>query len=545
MSAAVRVVLAQINLVVGDVEGNADRMLSAAIEARDRLSAQLIVFPELAVTGYPPEDLLFRTDVMARVDNAMKRLASGIRGIDALVGCPLSTAHGTYNAASWVRDGQVVATYRKQVLPNYGVFDEQRYFVSGSSPCVVEMRGVRVGVTICEDIWVPGPARAARDAGARVIVNINASPYHLGKGPERESAVRARVQETGCGVLYANLIGGQDEFLFDGQSFAIGRDGGIRMRAGSFREGLFPVDIDATGEVVAGAVAPVADHDESLYEALVLGVRDYVRKNRFNSVLVGLSGGIDSGVTLALATDALGAERVEAVMMPSPYTSDLSLAVAREEAERLRVAYRVIPIDRLLDDFKQALSGGAVTGPGGIVEENLQARIRGVLLMALSNRGGQLVLTTGNKSETAVGYATLYGDMAGGLAVIKDVSKTRVYRLARFINARARERGDREIIPEEVIRRAPSAELAHGQKDSDSLPPYDVLDPIVEAYVERNMSVDDIVAQGSDRPTVERVLSMMRRSEHKRRQSPPGIRVTSRSFGRDWRYPITCNYPTR
>ncbi|MHB1586621.1 MAG: NAD+ synthase [Acidiferrobacteraceae bacterium] len=544
MSGALRVVLAQLNLMVGDLDGNVERMRAAAFEARDALGAHLVVFPELAVTGYPPEDLLFRSDTAPRVARALKRLEDGARGIDMLVGYPLATECGLYNAAAWLRDGRAMATYRKCVLPNYGVFDEQRYFTPGTAPSVFEIHGIRVGITICEDIWVPGPAKAARDAGAVTIVNMNASPFHLGKGIEREAVVRSRVRETGCAVLYANLVGGQDEFLFDGSSFAVSRDAEVRMRAPGFEEGLFVVDLDTSGEVLAGTVVPIAEADASLYDALVLGVRDYVRKNRFDGVLIGLSGGIDSALTLALAVDALGADQVRAVMMPSPYTSALSLSGASDEAARLGVDYQVIPIDGLFDDFMRALS---VDGPGvqgGVMAENLQARIRGVVLMAVSNRSGRLVLTTGNKSEIAVGYATLYGDMAGGLAVIKDVSKTRVYRLAQLVNDRARARGEPPVIPDEVILRPPSAELAHGQKDSDSLPPYDVLDPIVEAYVEQNLSIDEIVAQGLERSTVLRVLALIRRNEHKRRQSPPGIRVTRRAFGRDWRYPITCSYPS-
>ncbi len=544
MSGTLRVVLGQLNLMVGDLDGNVERMRVAALEARDGLGAHLIVFPELAVTGYPPEDLLLRSDMATRVTGALKRLQNGIHGIDIIVGHPLTTECGLYNAATWLRDGRAIATYRKCVLPNYGVFDEQRYFIPGSEPCVFEVRGVRVAITICEDIWAPGPARASRDAGAVTIINMNASPFHLGKDIEREAAVRSRVRETGCAVLYANLVGGQDEFLFDGSSFAMGRDAEVRMRAPGFQEGLFVVDLDASGEVLAGTVSPIADADASLYDALVLGVRDYVGKNRFDGVLIGLSGGIDSALTLALAVDALGADRVRAIMMPSPYTSAQSLAGARQEAARLGVDYHVIPIDGLFDDFMRALATEVPEGPGGVMAENLQARIRGVLLMAVSNRSGWLVLATGNKSEMAVGYATLYGDMAGGLAVIKDVSKTRVYRLAHWVNDRARERGEPPVIPEAVILRPPSAELAYGQKDSDSLPPYDVLDPIVEAYVERNLSIDEIVAQGLERSTVERVLALIRRNEHKRRQSPPGIRVTSRAFGRDWRYPITCSYPS-
>jgi NAD+ synthase (glutamine-hydrolysing) len=545
MSGHLRIVMAQINLLVGDVDGNAERMRAAVAEARDRLKGHVVVFPELALIGYPPEDLLLRPEVGRRVARALQHMEKGARGIDVVVGHPLAADGRLYNAVSWLRDGRTIAVYRKCELPNYSVFDEQRYFLAGADACVVEVHGVRLGLTICEDIWTPGPVAAARDAGAVAIVNINASPYHTGKWREREEIARLRVRETGCSLVYANLVGGQDELVFDGSSFAMDRKGRILVQAPAFREGLHAVDLDTSGEVQVGTRASLPATDEGIYEALVLGVRDYVRKNGFQGVLIGLSGGIDSALTLALAVDALGVDAVRAVMMPSPYTSEISLAGARAEAVRLGINYRVIPIHGLFDSFITVLSGEFEGAPAGITGENLQARIRGVLLMAISNESGRLVLTTGNKSEMAVGYATLYGDMAGGFAIIKDVSKTQVYQLAEYVNRRASERGEAIVIPGEVIRRPPSAELAPGQKDSDSLPPYEVLDPIIEAHVERNLSIEEMITAGMDAPTVERVVGMIRRNEYKRRQAPPGVRITRRAFGRDWRYPITSGYSSR
>ncbi|MHB8415022.1 MAG: NAD+ synthase [Acidiferrobacteraceae bacterium] len=544
MSGWLRIVMAQMNLLVGDMDGNVERMCAAVAEARDRFKGHVVVFPELALIGYPPEDLLLRPEVGRRVARALQRMEEGARGIDVVVGYPLSVEGRLYNAASWLRDGHTIAVYRKCELPNYSVFDERRYFVAGAEACVVDVRGVGLGLTICEDIWTPGPVAAAQRAGAAAIVNINASPYHTGKWREREEIARLRVRETGCSLLYTNLVGGQDELIFDGSSFAMDRKGQVLVQAPAFREGLHAVDLDASGEVQVGARASLPDTDEGIYEALVLGVRDYVRKNGFRGVLIGLSGGIDSALTLALAVDALGAEAVRAVMMPSPYTSELSLEGARAEAARLGIDYRVIPIHGLFDRFITVLAGEFDGAPAGVTGENLQARIRGMLLMAISNESGRLVLTTGNKSEMAVGYATLYGDMAGGFAVIKDVSKTQVYRLAEYVNRRARDRGEAVVIPDEVVRRPPSAELAPGQKDSDSLPPYEILDPIIEAHVERNLSIEDMITAGLDGPTAERVVGMIRRNEYKRRQAPPGVRITRRAFGRDWRYPITCGYPS-
>jgi NAD+ synthase (glutamine-hydrolysing) len=502
------------------------------------MAADLVVFPELALTGYPPEDLLLRPALRTRVHEGLERVRQQVRGIHVLVGHPFEALGGLYNSANLLHDGQVLGRYHKQHLPNYSVFDEKRYFVPGTDPCVVRIGGVPVGITICEDIWMPGPALQARDAGARLLVNINASPFHAGKAREREAAVADRVRETGLPVVYLNLVGGQDELVFDGESFVMDADGVLARRMPACEEGLYLVEV-APGEParpLPGEVAPALPQVESIYRALVLGVRDYVQKNGFPGAVIGLSGGIDSALTLAIAVDALGAERVEAVMMPSRYTADMSREDAAREAGTLGVKYRVIPIEQPFSAFLDALREEFAGLPPDTTEENIQARCRGVILMAISNKTGRILLTTGNKSEMAVGYATLYGDMAGGFAPIKDVPKTLVYRLARHRNAAG------EVIPQRVLERPPSAELATDQKDTDSLPPYEILDPILERYVERDWSIERIVAEGFDPAIVGRVARMVDRNEYKRRQAPPGVRITRRAFGRDRRYPITSGY---
>jgi NAD+ synthase (glutamine-hydrolysing) len=542
MPSTLRIALAQLNLFVGDVAGNTQRVIDAAADARDRLKADLIAFPELTLCGYPPEDLLFHNGMRKQVASALQRVRQETHGIAVLIGYPEYTADGIYNAATLVRDGVVVANYRKQELPNYAVFDEKRYFKHGQDSAIVELNGMRVGLLICEDVWEPGPAIAARRAGAQALVVINGSPYSLGYQDRREQIVRDRVRATGAPVVYVNMVGGQDELVFDGGSFVMDDAGEVVQRVPPFVEGLFEAEVELVGDRVRprrARVEPPPSEEASVYNALVMGVRDYVTKHGFPGVVLGLSGGIDSALTLAIAVDALGADRVHAVMMPSRYTSHMSIEDAAEQTRALGVRHDVISIESMfaaaLDSLKDVFAGRAPDA----TEENIQARCRGLLLMAISNKTGKMVLTTGNKSEMAVGYATLYGDMAGGFAPIKDCNKLLVYRLARYRNSVA------PVIPTRVIERPPSAELRPDQKDSDSLPPYEILDPILELFIEDDLSVDEIEARGFDRATVGRVLDMVKRNEYKRRQAPPGVRISDRAFGRDWRYPITSGYRTR
>ena len=533
-----RIAIAQLDFLVGDVAGNARRVLEAAREARDRLGANAVVFPELTLSGYPPEDLILRRDFLAAVETALERLAREIDGITVILGFPEATDAGVYNSAAVIRDGNIQRTYRKQRLPNYGVFDEKRYFRPGDAPCVFELGGVPVGLTICEDIWQPGPVEQSAAVGARLILNLNASPYQAGKVRDREAVVRERVGAAGIPLLYANLVGGQDELVFDGASFVMDRHGVIAARLPEFEECLSAVDFEV-GEEVAPRPATLAPHlpdDASVYRALVTGIRDYVRKNRFKGAVLGLSGGIDSALTLALAADALGPEQVEAVLMPSRYTADMSNEDAILEAEALGCRYHTIPIEPAFNTFLDMLAPSFAGLPPDTTEENIQARCRGILLMAFSNKTGKILLTTGNKSEMSVGYATLYGDMAGGFAPLKDVPKMLVYRLCEYRNSLS------PVIPQRVIDRPPSAELRPDQKDEDSLPPYPVLDAILERYVERDESVADIIAAGYPEHDVIRVARMVDRNEYKRRQAPPGVKISRRAFGRDRRYPMTNGF---
>ncbi|GAB4289791.1 MAG: NAD+ synthase [Thiohalomonadaceae bacterium] len=534
-----RIALAQINPLVGDIDGNAARIIAAAERARDELHADAVLFPELCLTGYPPEDLLLRPGLHVRVLRALEEVKRRVAGLTLIVGLPRQAAGGLYNAAVVLRDGQLLGNYHKQHLPNYSVFDEKRYFAAGSEPCVVALNGVNVGITICEDVWHPGPVAQAAAAGARLILNLNASPFHINKGREREAVVRTRIEENGVPLVYVNQVGGQDELVFDGESFVMDAMGEVMLRAPAWQEGLWLAEFEVSEEVVRalpGAVAPLQPLEASVYDALVCGVRDYIEKNGFRGVVLGLSGGIDSALTLAVAVDAIGAARVEAVMMPSRYTADMSVEDAAEEARLLGVDYRVIAIEPLFNAFLDSLREEFAGTAPDTTEENLQARCRGVLLMAISNKKRKIVLTTGNKSEMAVGYATLYGDMAGGFDVLKDVPKTLVFRLAEYRNTRS------PVIPQRVIDRPPSAELAPDQKDTDSLPPYDILDAILERYVELDQCLEEIVAAGYDEATVRRVIRMVDRNEYKRRQAAPGVRITRRAFGRDRRYPITSGF---
>ncbi len=557
-----KIAIAQINCTVGDLAGNVARIAEFAERARAQ-GAALMLTPELSLCGYPPEDLLLRDDFYRNCDAALQELVARLRGIAVVVGHPRQIDCKRYNAASVIQDGRITATYHKHALPNYTVFDEQRYFESDDRPCVFQMNGIKFGVNICEDTWgKQGPLlanpgadgkelnlgvnicadtaeaeapRAARNAGAQVLLVLNASPYHLRKQRSRYNAMRERVIENGMPLIYCNMVGGQDELVFDGASFALNRNGEVTHQLTTFKETLGIVAIE-NDDLQAGDIAPESSLDAEVYDALCLGVRDYMTKNGFPGVLLGLSGGIDSALTLAIAVDALGAAKVHAVMMPSQYTASISLEDARAEAEVLGVRYSEIAIKPVFDAFLAALAGEFKGLSADTTEENLQARTRGTLLMAMSNKSGAIVLTTGNKSEMATGYATLYGDMAGGFAVLKDISKTLVYRLADHRNSISR------VIPQRVITRPPSAELRPNQTDQDNLPPYVVLDAIMEAYVEDNRGPREIEAMGYSRKDIERVIDLLRISEYKRRQAPLGIRVTPRGFGKDWRYPITNKY---
>ena len=527
--------LAQINCTVGDLEGNAARILDYAVRARDA-GADLVLTPELSLCGYPPEDLLLRVGFYRDCRRELDALAAKIDGIMAVVGFPEMAEDGKrYNAAAVIRDGRVVATARKHDLPNYEVFDEKRYFSAWNEPCILEIKGVRFGLTICEDVWWPEAPAMAKAAGAQVILSINASPYHKRKQATRHKAFRDWIHEAHLPMVYVNLVGGQDELVFDGASCVLDSNGNVVQQSAFFEESLELAVFEGTTPL-PGKVSSELTLEAEVYAALVQGTRDYVGKNGFPGVLLGLSGGVDSALTLAIACDALGADRVRAVMMPTQYTAQMSLDDAGEMARRLGVRYDVIPIRPVFDSFLATLSKEFEGRPADLTEENLQARIRGTILMSLSNKFGSMVLTTGNKSEMAVGYSTLYGDMAGGYAVIKDLAKTLVWDLSRYRNTVS------EIIPENIITRAPSAELRDNQTDQDSLPPYEILDGIMEAYLEMNRSQAEIVAQGFTLADVQRVVSLIKRSEYKRRQAPPGVRITLRGFGKDWRFPITSKY---
>ena len=532
-----RIAIAQMNLLVGDIEGNTERILEWIIRARDEMLADLVIFPELALTGYPPEDLLLRPGLHERVSHALQQLSSEVDGITALVGYPEKTENGTYNSVAVLENGRCSKIARKNYLPNYSVFDEKRYFTSANDSCVFTVNNKKLGICICEDIWYAEPVKNAVDAGAELILNLNASPFHGQKIHEREDVIRQRVSEVNVPIVYANMVGGQDELVFDGQSFVIDANEKLSHRFAAFDETLAIVDFDSKSlQPLSSSIVPVLTEEASVYQALVTGVRDYVNKNGFPGVVIGLSGGIDSALTLSIAVDALGADKVEAVMMPSCYTLDMSVEDAKEQAELLGVEFKIIPIEKPFNSFLELLAEEFAGKKVDATEENIQARCRGLLLMAISNKKGKMVLTTGNKSEMAVGYATLYGDMAGGYDVLKDIKKTLVFRLAEYRNSVA------DNIPQRVIDRPPSAELAPDQKDTDSLPPYEVLDVILDNYVERDMGLEDIVALGFEREIVRRVLRLVDINEYKRRQSAPGIRVTQRAFGRDRRYPITSGY---
>ena len=550
---SVKVALAQINATVGDLVGNVAKIVAAARRAHAE-GARLVLTPELGLCGYPPEDLLLRPAFMTACGAALADCAAqlgDLEGLYVVVGHPYQFGESgdvrsksvavqlRFNAASVLSEGRVVATYCKRELPNYQVFDERRYFASGRDsdlPAVTFRVGdLTFGLLICEDAWFDEPAQRAQAAGAQVLCVVNASPFHLGKLVEREERMAFRARATGLPLLYAHLIGGQDEVVFDGASFALDADGKVGARAAVFEEDVALVEV--TARTARGVVNDIPRLEAQAWAALVIGVRDYVGKNGFPGVILGLSGGIDSALVLAIAVDALGAERVRCVMMPSPYTASISWLDARDMAERLGVRYDEIAILPMIDAFKASLAGEFAGLAEDATEENIQARIRGTLLMALSNKFGSIVLTTGNKSEMATGYCTLYGDMAGGFAVIKDVAKTLVYRLAEWKNAQGS-----EVIPRRIITRPPSAELRADQTDQDNLPPYEILDAILQRYMEDDQGIEDIVAAGLPRADVERVTRLIKIAEYKRRQAPIGIRITHRAFGRDWRYPITSKF---
>ena len=554
---SLQISVAQLNFMVGDMPGNARKIIDAAHAAYAQ-GSRLLLTPELSICGYAAEDLFLRPSFIAACDDAVKTVATelaGLKNMVVVVGHPSGGDTRTrsvavqkrFNMASVLRHGVVEQTYAKRELPNYQVFDERRYFSPGQGVCVFEVQGVKVGLLICEDAWFEEPARLAKEAGAEVLAVINASPFHVGKGGERVARMAERAHATGLPLIYAHLVGGQDEVVFDGASFALQADGTVAMQAEGFKENLPSAQVQRAQGAIdfvvdAAAIAAPSEPLAQLWHALVLGVRDYVGKNGFPGILLGLSGGIDSALVLAIAVDALGAANVRSVMMPSPYTADISWIDARDMAQRMNVRYDEISIVPEFEAFKASLAAEFKGLPEDTTEENIQARIRGVILMALSNKFGSIVLTTGNKSEMATGYCTLYGDMAGGFAVIKDVAKTTVFALARWRNLNDPYGTGANPIPDRIITRPPSAELRPDQTDQDSLPPYEVLDAIIERYMENDQAIDDIVAAGFPRADVERVVRLIRINEYKRRQAPVGIRVTHRSFGKDWRYPITSKF---
>ena len=539
-----RVAIAQVDLCVGDIDGNTELVLEYISRARDNADADTIIFPELALTGYPPEDLLLRPHFHVQVERALQRVMRGSQGISVILGYPTEKETLLYNSCSLIRDRKVVTTYHKRNLPNYGVFDEKRYFTEGDKLNLVETPDFKVVLSVCEDLWTDNHVTEAAGAGAELVININASPYHTDKSSVREELLKRRAVDHHIAIIYVNLVGGQDELVFDGGSLVIDGRGEFVFKAPQFEQGMYLVEL---GRAAAGGITleskstqrPPLAFTESVYRALVLGVKDYVSKNGFKGAVIGLSGGIDSALTLAIAVDALGPENVEVLLMPSRYTAAMSNEDAQEMADKLGVSCHTVSIEKPFSAFAEILSPVFRDLPIDTTEENIQARCRGLLLMAVSNKTGKLVLTTGNKSEMAVGYATLYGDMAGGFAPLKDVPKTLVYKLSRWRNRTG------EIIPQRIIDRPPSAELRFDQKDEDSLPGYDVLDPILEKYIELDLTPGEIINAGYDRDTVYQVIRLVDRNEYKRRQAAPGVRITERAFGRDRRYPITSRYQER
>ena len=539
MSQQLTVVMAQMNPTVGDVAGNTRKVLELTKEALHQHRADVIVFPEMCLTGYPPEDILLRPGLYPQVQAALDTLCEARLPVAMVVGYPMMDAlEERFNMATWVYEGQLQAVYMKQFLPNYGPFDEKRYFAPGEQACVIEHKGVRFGLLICEDVWKPTAVERTVAAGAEVLLNMNASPFHAEKQADRLQVVRRRIDEFGKPVLYVNQVGGQDELVFDGASFAMDAEGDVLVQAEAFKTALCPVSLVRQRDnvvILPGEQAALPETTERLYQALVTGTRDFIEKNNIAGIVLGLSGGIDSALTLAVAVDALGAERCEAIMMPYRYTAQESVTYAQTQAETQGVEFSILPIEDGVSGIEQVLSP-RLPKVTGVTEENLQARVRGITLMAVSNATGRLVLSTSNKSETAVGYTTLYGDMVGGFAPLKDVLKTQVYQLAKWRNAQS------PVIPEAVMTRVPSAELRPDQLDEDSLPPYEILDRIIQAYVVEMKTPQAIVAEGIDAVHVHRAIALINGNEYKRRQAPPGVRVSTRSFGRDRRYPVTSRY---
>jgi NAD+ synthase (glutamine-hydrolysing) len=539
LSAPIKIVMVQDVFQVGAIKDNADRIISASITASQQ-GADLVVFPELALVGYPPEDLLFRQDFLQQTTDECLRIQQSLKcsigNTGVIFGLPIARQGELYNAAIYLLNGVIEQIYCKQSLPNYAVFDELRYFIAGDESAIIDIKGHKLGLLICEDVWQQTVVRNTKDAGAQALIVLNASPFHVNKHVERIEVLQGNAKLFGLPILYLNMTGGQDELVFDGDSLVVNSLGEVVARGQVFEADLIEVSFDGNDIVSQQQIAPELSSEAMTYKALVTAVRDFVHHNGFNGVVIGLSGGVDSALTLVIAADALGAENVRAVMMPSRYTADISSLDAEAEAKLLGVSYEVIPIEEVYNSFLTSLAPAFKGAPVDTTEENIQARCRGLLLMAISNKTGHMVLTTGNKSEMAVGYATLYGDMCGGFAPIKDVCKTLVYKLCRYRNSIS------AVIPERVLTRPPSAELREDQCDQDSLPDYDVLDRIIELSVEQDKSVDEIVAQGISREDVLQVVTLVQRNEHKRRQSAPGIRITRRAFGRDRRYPITSAY---
>jgi NAD+ synthase (glutamine-hydrolysing) len=538
MNKILRIAAAQINTLVGDIAGNSAKIIQYALRAREELHADIIVFPELTITGYPPEDLLLRSELYKRVNQALALIKKEVKGIHILLGFPEQIANKSYNSAAVIYNGKTLATYRKHELPNYGVFDEKRYFYPGTQPSMFTLKKTKIAIAVCEDLWFPETMRQSKKNGAHLILSLNASPFDLNKPQLREQVLRKRVKENKIPIVYVNAVGGQDELIFDGGSMVMDATGKITQRAAFFQEELMTIDFATAKKITPTKtnIAPIGSLEERAYKALVLGIRDYLTKNHFKGAIIGISGGVDSALTAAIAVDALGKDRVTMLYMPSRYTAPLSKKIVQDLATKLGVKLSTIAIEPIFAAFLQSLKNEFGSLPPDVTEENLQARCRGTLLMAVSNKKGLIVLSTGNKSENAVGYATLYGDMAGGFCVLKDVPKTLVYKLCAYRNSIS------PVISPEVITRPPSAELAPNQKDTDSLPPYATLDAILELYIEKDFSADKIVALGFERATVEKVIRMVTHNEYKRRQAPPGVRITLRAFGRDRRYPITSGF---
>ena len=530
-----KIALAQLNMHVGNIKKNTDKIIALIKKTQAECSADLIVFPELALCGYPPEDLLLRPHFYLECEVALKKIQAETKEVAIIIGYPEKINNQHYNAAAVIQDQKIIAHYQKQILPNYTVFDEKRYFTEGSKPCVFEFEGIKIGLLICEDIWHSAPIKQAKEEGAELIITINASPYHHEQVEKRLALLQKRTEEAHLPILYCNCVGGQDEIVFDGGSMAVNSNGELAAQAEFYKEAVITVFIEKNTTVVISKqkIPEKLSNDKKTYETIKLGVKDYLSKNYFKGALIGLSGGIDSALTLAIAVDAIGAENVTAVIMPSEFTAKISIEDAVSEAKALGVDYKIISIKNLHHQFLETLTPYFDNKTPDATEENLQARIRGMILMALSNKTGKIVLTTGNKSEMAVGYCTLYGDMAGGFAVIKDVFKTDVYRLAYYRNTIS------AVIPERVLTRAPTAELKHDQTDQDKLPPYDILDGILKHYIEENKSAEAIVRLGFDKTVVDEIIRLVHLNEYKRRQAPVGPRLSERAFGKDWRYPIS------